>query len=263
MNNTKYLVIIITILLCQNIYSQREVNDMIRSQAEKVVTSVFEGKYDTLIKYTHPRIIEIIGGKEAMLSMIKTQMKEFEKQDVTIDKIEIGDSIVSKIYKNEYHALIPKIMTMSVQGQKIMMKSYLFGFSNKEGKNWTFLEADKLRSKTGSAVLPDFETDIEIPKKGQPILIESFSENPKTMTLQISWDELEIGKRHDLESRIDKILRTSNLGFCSGGDNERFKVSEVNIYLTINRSEKQKVIDLIDKELSKLNLSNYDWLVFE
>ena len=133
MNKIKCLAVIISIIALQNTYCQSQVNEIIKSQAEKVVTSVFEGKYDTLIKYTHPRVTELAGGKEAMLKIIKTQMEIFEKQDMTIDKIEIGDSIVSKIYKNEYHALVPKIMTMTVQGQKIMMKSYMFGFSDPKG----------------------------------------------------------------------------------------------------------------------------------
>ena len=52
-------------------------------------------------------------------------------------------------------------------------------------------------------VLPNFDTNIEIPKKGQPVIIEGFSENSNELTLHISWDELEIDKRHDLESKVD------------------------------------------------------------
>ena len=63
--------------------------------------------------------------------------------------------------------------------------------------------------------------------------------------------------------KLIKILRENNMGFCSGGDNGKFDISEVNIYLTIKKAEKQKVIDLIDKEFSELDLTSYDWVIFE
>ncbi len=77
MKISNLLLWICLIILFQNSYSQTDLNRTIKLQAEKAVKSAFQGEYDTLIKHTHPRVIEIVGGKEAMLNILEAQMAEF------------------------------------------------------------------------------------------------------------------------------------------------------------------------------------------
>jgi len=172
MNKIKFL--LFTYLFCaiQTLSAQKDINTIIQSQAEKVVKSVFEAEYDTLIKYTHPNVIEFSGGKDVMLKAIKKQMADFESQNVTIDKVEIGDEIIAQRYGKEYHALVPKTIIMTIQGQTLITEGYLFGFSNTEGNDWTFVEADKLKSEAAERIFPNFKTNITIPDKGQTLPFE-------------------------------------------------------------------------------------------
>lgn len=184
----KITFVLSTFILCaiQTAVSQNEITTTIKLQAEKVVKSVFEAEYDTLIKYTHPNVIEYSGGKDVMLKAIKRQMADFESQNVIMDKVEIGDEIIARRYKQEYHALVPKTTIMTIQGQTLITEGHLFGFSNKEGKNWTFVEADKLKSVAAERIFPNFETNIEIPDKGKTLPFEgelspqTFEDDEKT-----------------------------------------------------------------------------------
>lgn len=172
MNKISYFLISILFLLSFTTLSQDEIKKTIKLQAEKIVTSVFEKEYDTLIKYTHPRLIELAGGKDVLMGIIKSEMKAIEEQGLIIEKVEIGDSILLGKHKKEYHTLVPKVMIFRIQGKRILSKSYLFGFSSDKGKNWTFIEADKLQSEKGALILPNFKTSIKIPKQPDPIFLE-------------------------------------------------------------------------------------------
>ena len=257
------LIIIGFLFICQGIVAQNALHERIKTQAEKIATAVFNGQYDTVVKYTHPNIVALAGGEDALLSMLKIQMAEIENQGVTIDQIEVGDSIVAKRYKDEYHALVPKMMTMSMDGQRIMMKSYLFGFSDAEGMDWTFVEADELTSPMGANLFPDFETNIEIPKQGQPIMIDEFEDDSGDISLAVFWEYLEIDKRHAIETKLDKVLRANELGYCEGGTNGLNPVSEVTILLNLFGENQQQVMELVDQELTKMGLDGYDWLIYE
>ncbi|MGI9550734.1 MAG: hypothetical protein ACR2MT_06000 [Aurantibacter sp.] len=172
MQKIKFLLFSCLLCAIQTVSAQSDISTTIKSQAEKVVRSVFKAEYDTLIKYTHPNVIKFAGGKEVMLKAIEKQMAEFESQNVTIDKIEIGDEIITKRYENEYHALVPKTIIMTIQGQTLITEGYLFGFSNAEGKDWTFVEADKLKSEAAERIFPNFKTHIELPGKSQTLPFE-------------------------------------------------------------------------------------------
>jgi len=162
------------IFLCavQTVSAQDDVIVSIKDQAEKVVKSVFVAEYDTLIKYTHPNIIEFSGGKDVLVNAIKKQMADLESQNATMDKVIIGEEIIAKRYKNEYHALVPRTIIMTINDQTLTTDGYLFGFSNSEGKNWTFVEADKLKSEAAKKLFPNFKTNIKIPEKGQTLPFE-------------------------------------------------------------------------------------------
>lgn len=156
----------------QTVSAQDDVIVSIKDQAEKVVKSVFVAEYDTLIKYTHPNIIEFSGGKDVLLNAIKKQMADLESQNATMDKVIIGEEIIAKRYQNEYHALVPRTIIMTINDQTLTTDGYLFGFSNSEGKNWTFVEADKLKSEAAKKLFPNFKTNIKIPEKGQTLPFE-------------------------------------------------------------------------------------------
>ncbi|MEM7656022.1 MAG: hypothetical protein AAF399_07830, partial [Bacteroidota bacterium] len=245
------------------LFAQDALLDIVRFQAGKVARFTFEGKYDSLMNYTHPNVFDVVGGREAMLHMIKAQMAEAAQQGIAIESIEIGDSIQISRFGSEYHALIPKFTKMSFQGKLLMSSSHLFGFSDSLGQSWTFVEADQLTSPQASGLFPNFETNLIIPNKQPPVLIETFSENPDRIQLQLSWDTLSINRRHSLESRLDDLLRKKKLGFCSGGENGEKEVSEVQIYLTVPKQQQEQVITLVDQELKQLQVGPYEWLVIE
>ena len=150
----------------------QEVQATIKDQALKITKSVFEGDYESLINYTHPAIVEKSGGKDQLIEMVKMTMGQMEAQGVKISKIEILEPIiVSKFKENEYHCLVPKYMEMEIgNGQVFKQKNYLFGWSDKDQKEWVFVEADRLRNGMAEMFIPDFETNLEIPKKEAPVI---------------------------------------------------------------------------------------------
>ena len=202
---------------------QSEVVDSVRNQAELVSKVLMNGDYESLVKYTHPIVIEKSGGKEIIVEAIKTTMEGMKNEGFVISSVEILDSIIVSKYEDQYHSLVPKLMKFEVDNSTIISKSYLFGFSDMEGKNWTFVEAESLASEEGSIFFPDFKTNINIPQKPQPIIIEDTNGDNKNenreINITLSWEKIDIKKRHDLEKLIDEKLRKDQLGFCSGGEN--------------------------------------------
>ena len=39
------------------------------------------------------------------------------------------------------------------------------------------------------------------------------------VTVEVSWQKIEIKQRHEIEKLVDKRIRENNIGYCSGGEN--------------------------------------------
>ena len=173
--NTSFGLVLFLILFgFVEINAQDQFREVIIQQAKLVSESVINEDYESLINYTHPNIVEKVGGREVLVEAVKSSMESMKAEGIKIESIEIDDTIIISKFKDEYHCLVPKILKMSIGENKIISKSYLFGFSDLNGEHWTFTEADKLISEEGSQFFPNFETNIHIPTKPMPMYVESF-----------------------------------------------------------------------------------------
>lgn len=206
MIKTKLLPIFIFLFIAQFVFSQSEIDKIIKAQAEEMAKATIAGDYEVLMEYTHPNIIEFSGGKENFLKVMIPQMEKMAEDGFIIESVEIGNPIATELYKGEYQTLVPKTMTMTVNGQKVISKDYLFGFSDSEGKKWTFTEAQKLTTERTKLIFPDFETNIEIPVKAPPLIVD---EEGSVEVLEIDENE---GTYQNTDEMVDTVFGIIGLG---------------------------------------------------
>jgi hypothetical protein len=121
--------------------------------------------FDTVLKHTHPKVIEIMGGKEAALILLQTTFESMKTQGFVFEKAEIRN--VSEIIKeqHQYRCFIEGYNQMKIASQRIKSKSYLLGIYNEAESFWWFIEAKQLKNKAMlDEVLPNFKTRLKIPE---------------------------------------------------------------------------------------------------
>lgn len=144
-------------------------------QAKSLATATVKGDYAFVIDKTHPNVVAMAGGKEAMVEAVKMTMDNMLAEGVTIDSAIVFPPSALEKGDGEWHCLLKETLFMTFSGGQIVADSYLFGFSNDKGQNWLFVEADQMEKMRG-ALFPDLQTKIEIPAKTQPKVISTPSE---------------------------------------------------------------------------------------
>ncbi len=121
--------------------------------------------FETVFKHTYPSIIELMGGKEKGIELLKTTFATMETQGFVFEKADIlGVSDI--VFEQEKHrCYIEGFNQMKINGMRIKSKSYLLGIYNSEDKIWYFIEAKQLKNQAMlDMVLPNFETSLVIPE---------------------------------------------------------------------------------------------------
>jgi hypothetical protein len=159
---TKFLSVLLIFIFCLNTISQTK--DEALRDAKKTSKATLDSDFRTVLKYTFPPILKLMGGKENALEIISKSMSSMK--DTGFDFKSADVISVSEIVKeqNQHRCLIKNNYVMTFNGQKITSEAYLLGIYNQKENIWTFIEAKQLANPAINQVLPDFKTSLHIPE---------------------------------------------------------------------------------------------------
>tara|TARA_R110001632_G_scaffold205724_3_gene329559 strand:+ start:262 stop:783 length:522 start_codon:yes stop_codon:yes gene_type:complete len=135
------------------------------SDAEKTANAMMTLDFQTILDYTHPVVLEKMGGAQTFLPQLEDAYKKMEAEGLKFLKAEVIG--VSDIIheQGEYRCYVENTNIMKVQEMTFKSQSYLLGFYLEDKKHWVFIEADKIKSERHKSLFfPDFETSLDIPK---------------------------------------------------------------------------------------------------
>ncbi len=162
-NNLKTLLLIGLITVSFNGYSQTKEDAL--NDAKITSKATLNMDFKTVLKYTPPKIVNIMGGEDAALNLMNTTFDNMKTQGFEFEQADVLS--VSEILQEqgEYRCYIEGYNQMKMGDQRIKSKSYLFGIYNEKGQHWWFMEAKQLKNKAMlEQLFPGFETELNIPE---------------------------------------------------------------------------------------------------
>src|SRR5688572_11812553 len=147
-------------------------NSKVKEQAEMTAKSLLENDFETLMKFTYPKVIELVGGRDKMISLIKKGTVEMDQQGISFDKVIIGEPSKTIMAGEEAHCLISQTIFMKVPKGKIKSETYLLAISKDSGNHWFFIDTVNLTMDNIKKVLPNYNPELIIPGKKQPEFIK-------------------------------------------------------------------------------------------
>lgn len=144
---------------------------IIKEQAELTAKALLNDDYETVIRFTYPKVIEMVGGGEKMIAIMKKGKSEMRDKGISFDKVTIGTPSRTVIAGDEIHCLVPQTVYMKVPDGKMKTETQLIAVSQDKGINWFFIDAVNLNKDNIKRVLPNYNFDLMLPAKKQPVFI--------------------------------------------------------------------------------------------
>jgi hypothetical protein len=159
----KVILFFISLSFCLTLQAQEYLTTL-NSQANKMVSAVIKGDYVTLLKYTHPKVITMMGGREKANTILKQGMEKLKTSGATFEKAAIGKPQQVMVSKSNIQCLVPQISDITVMGTKIHSVSYLFCITYNAGKDWYFLDTGNSNEDKVRKMIPEMNAKLVIPK---------------------------------------------------------------------------------------------------
>ncbi|MFD0748590.1 hypothetical protein ACFQZS_00455 [Mucilaginibacter calamicampi] len=144
----------------------------VKQDAEKIVKGIFNGDFETALKYTYPEALKMAGGKNMMIETIKKTMDEFKSKGITFKNGVIGEPGEFIKAKGKIFSIVPEEIYLNVNGKTLYSKSALLAISLDNGLNWYFIDAAGLTDEKVHDLFPEANHKLILPKKNQPVLLD-------------------------------------------------------------------------------------------
>lgn len=166
MNKIKFLILIFGVFYCQTTTAQteQELRDLAIENAKTVSKATLDMDFETVLTYTHPNVVELMGGKDNAVTLLKTQFDKMIAEGFVFEIAEVKKLTDFAKEKDTYHCLIELYNQMKMGSSRIKAKSYVFGIYDDSVKHWFFVEANQLKNPSlRDMAFKDFSTSLTLP----------------------------------------------------------------------------------------------------
>jgi hypothetical protein len=146
----------------------KETSKVLRKSAETMVDHFRRGQLDEYIAFVHPKIIQMLGGKEKMIAGLKSRISEMKDDGFSFKAVTVGAPSKILSAEGELQAVISQTIELENPDGVLTTKSSLIAVSNDLGKTWHFIDSG---GKTLSELKKVFKTlsdELAIPVKTEP-----------------------------------------------------------------------------------------------
>ena len=160
------LVLLITTFFSSNAQQEKQ----IKQAAELMAKATLNGDYKTLTKYTHPKVVKMMGGSEKMITVLSGAINQMKSQGVSFDGATIGEPVKPITVGTELYTVMPQKIVMKANGQKISTTSTLLANSPNKGKTWYFTDAGGMTDQQIKQLFPGVLGKLTIAKRSAPVV---------------------------------------------------------------------------------------------
>jgi hypothetical protein len=156
MNKTFYLLIFCVLLPAQARFGQTQPKNAapvsqsdsvkkqtdyptLKSQAEELGKATISGDFARLADYTHPKIVEQLGGKDKMIAFLKKDWAQMKAEGYELLSMNVGEVKQIEKIDAELFAVLSITLIMKIQNGKMQAESSVVGISGDGGANWKFI----------------------------------------------------------------------------------------------------------------------------
>lgn len=139
----------------------------VAGKVEEMNNALINGSFAKIVDLTHPKVIEMAGGRDKMIAEIESTMKQLKEKGVEFRSAKLGDISDPAAGGDDIFVVVPFDLELKAPGGKLRQKTFVIGISPDKGKAWTFVNGD-LDAKSVKQMLPNLPDALKLPERQMP-----------------------------------------------------------------------------------------------
>ncbi|AWH86693.1 hypothetical protein HYN59_16970 [Flavobacterium album] len=150
-------------------------DNVILTQADAMGKAFIAKDYAAFVKYSHPTVVQMMGGKAKMAEDTKKSFEEFEAEGVVFVNVTFGPPSKILVVGGEMQCTFNEMIEMRIPGGKLTAFTNVIAISNDNGANWYFIDCSENNAQAMRKLIPSLSPELILPEPIGP----AFEEDPK------------------------------------------------------------------------------------
>jgi hypothetical protein len=135
----------------------------VQEDVRTLTNALDQGNVDTLIRYTHPKIITMMGGEAQARAVLSQAMSKFAALGMKRESLTFpAEPTILRGGTHEF-AIVPTMTVLAAAGQRVESLNFQLGVREIGAGNWTYVEGSRVNKGNVRSLFPDFPSDYEFP----------------------------------------------------------------------------------------------------
>ncbi len=145
-------------------HDQLSDEDVVQEDARKLSNAVYNADVDTVLGYTHPKIIEMMGGTSQAKSALDAAFSKFQLLGMKLESMTFPKAPTFLKTDVNHFVIVPTKIIISANGQRLESLNYQFGIRRIGTTQWKYVEGSRINKQNVTTLFPDFPADYEFPE---------------------------------------------------------------------------------------------------
>jgi hypothetical protein len=146
---------------------------VVKKKAQEVGEALKKEDYAKVVDLTYPKVVELVGGREKMIDVLKVGMKKLKDEGFSFRSVEVAEPGEYVEEGKSTYVVVPTTTEMSVPGGRMVLRSYLLGISTDGGKAWTFVDGSGMGTvEKRKMIFPKLPEKLKLPEAHEPKFIK-------------------------------------------------------------------------------------------
>ncbi len=125
--------------------------------------ALYSGDVDTVLRYTHPRAIDLLGGASAARQGLMQAVERILKASMKVESLSFPARPEFLEGGGRRFVIVPTLIVMSANGQRLESLNYQFGVLEPGSREWKYLEGSRINKDNVQLLFPGFPASYEFP----------------------------------------------------------------------------------------------------
>lgn len=144
---------------CESAVSGRAPEDV-----RRIVLSLHAGDIDVVLKYTHPKLVKLLGGQAAAGRAIESVVALLKKNDMKLESLSFPSAPTCLEGGGRRFIIVPTLSMIAARNQRIQSLNFQFGVLESGAADWTYLEGSRVNAETVQVLFPGFPREFQFPQ---------------------------------------------------------------------------------------------------
>lgn len=167
---------LLAVAVCAQLVSADSQTQRIRMLAAENCVALTAGNYARLVDLTYPKVVEMIGGRDKMIEMLRSGTEDMKAHGSAILGAEVSEPPEVVTANDKQFAIVPITVRVQVPEGTVRANSFLVAISEDHGKTWKFIDGAGLHKASGgeretlTQIIPAFPAQLSLPAWEPPVL---------------------------------------------------------------------------------------------